>query len=202
MQLQSIALTKENEKRYRLGPIKIWVRPKNNFSLYLWKIKQLRMPRQAPVAYTFEQALEALQHYCAYQDRCHQEARRKLRDLGYGGEPAEEVICALIQEKFLDEERFARSFARGKFKMKRWGRQKITRELKQRQISAYCIKKALTEIEEEAYQHTLDEELLRRNRLERKATHPYLRRRKLADYMFQRGYESGMIWESINRLEL
>ncbi len=158
--------------------------------------------KEPKTAYTYTQALEALQQYCAYQDRCHKEARQKLRELGFGGDPGEEVICELIKDKFLDEERFARSFARGRFKIKRWGRQKITRELKQRQISAYCIKQALSEIEEEAYQQTLEDELLRRDRIEKKATHPYLRRRKLADYLFQRGYESHLTWETINRLEL
>ena len=118
------------------------------------------------------------------------------------GEEAEQVICDLIAEKYLDEERFARSFARGKFKIKRWGRAKITRELKQRDISAYCIKKAMTEIEDEDYLQTLEDELLRRNRIEKKGLHPYLKRRKLADYMFQRGYESFLTWEAINRLEL
>jgi len=158
--------------------------------------------KQKKIVFTHEQALDALQDYCAYQDRCHKETRQKLRELGYYGDPAEEVICDLIKEKYLDEERFARSFARGKFKIKRWGRQKITRELKFREISAYCIKKGLTEIEDEEYEQVLENELLRRNRLEKKGLHPYLRRRKLADYMFTRGYESHLTWEAINRLEL
>lgn len=152
--------------------------------------------------YTYEDALAALQHFCAYQDRSHHDVRKKLRDIKFHGDLAEEVICALIQDKYLDEERFARSFARGKFKMKRWGRMKITRELKQKDVSAYCIKKGLTEIEEEDYLEVLDNELLRRHKIERKGLHPYLRRRKLADYMFQRGYESSLTWEAINRLEL
>ena len=160
-------------------------------------------PKPQPrVVYTREQALEALQHFCAYQDRCHQEARQKLRELRCFGHEAEEVICDLIAEKYLDDERFARSFARGKFKIKRWGRMKITRELKQRDISAYCIKKGLSEIEEEDYLQTLEDELLRRERIEKAGLHPYLKRRKLADYMFQRGYESYLTWEVINRLEL
>ncbi len=154
------------------------------------------------VVYTYEDALAALQHFCAYQDRCHFEVRQKLRELQFHGELAEEVICALIQEKFLDEERFARSFARGKFKMKRWGRMKITRALKQKDVSAYCIKKGLSEIEEADYLRVLEDELERRNRSEKKGLHPYLRRRKLADYMFQRGYESNLTWEAINRLGL
>lgn len=154
------------------------------------------------VVYTYEDALAALQHYCAYQDRCHTDVRKKLRDINFHGDLAEEVICELICEKYLSEERFARSFARGKFKLKRWGRMKITRELKMKDVSAYCIKKGLTEIDEKEYLRTMENELLRRHNLERKGLHPYLRRRKLADYMFQRGYESNLTWEAIDRLAL
>lgn len=165
------------------------------------------MSQKAPtvekkVVYTYEDALAALQHYCAYQDRCHSDVRKKLKSLEFYGDLAEEVICALIQEKYLDEERFARSFARGKFRMKRWGRMKITRELRQRDVSPYCIKKGLAEIEEADYLRLIEDELERRNRLEKKGLHPYLRRRKLADYMFQRGYESNLTWEAINQLGL
>ncbi|WP_232826469.1 regulatory protein RecX [Lewinella sp. IMCC34183] len=154
------------------------------------------------VVYTAEQALEALQHYCAYQDRCHKEAREKLHELGYYGDPAEEVIADLIRDKYLDEERFARSYARGKFKMKRWGRYRIRAELRQRQISAYCIKKAMTEIDEGEYYDTLLRELERRNAAEKPGQHPYLRRRKLAEYLVKRGFESGLVWQAINDLEL
>ena len=152
------------------------------------------------VVYTHEQALEALQHYCAYQDRCHKEAREKLRELGYFGEPAEEVIVDLIQEKYLDEERFARSYARGKFKIKRWGRYRIKRELKQRDISSYCIRKAMTEIDDDAYLTVLCEDLEKRRAVERKAKHPYLLRRKLADYMVGRGFEAHLVWEMMDEL--
>lgn len=158
--------------------------------------------KEKKVVYTYEQALEALRQYCAYQDRCHKEVRQKLRELQYFGDLAEEVICELIREKYLDEERFARSFARGKFKIKRWGKQKISRELKQRDVSAYCIKKALTEIPDEDYMTVIENELLRRARLEKGGMHPFLKRRKLADYMFNRGYESHLTWEMINALEL
>jgi regulatory protein len=158
--------------------------------------------KSSKAVYTYEQALEALQHYCAYQDRCHQEARQKLKDLGFRGEEAESIIVDLIGEKFLDEERFARTYARGKFRMKRWGRYRIKRELKQRDISDYCIRKAMEEIEESAYLETLEAELLRRDRQEKKAKHPYLRRRKLANYAVSRGFEAPLVWETINRLGL
>ncbi len=156
----------------------------------------------AKVVYTAEQALEALQHYCAYQDRCHKEAREKLYGLGFGGEEGEAVIAQLIQEKYLDEERFARSYARGKFKMKRWGRYRIRRELKFRQLSDYCIRKAMTEIDDTEYYATLCNELERRHALEKPGQHPYLKRRKLADYMVKRGFESGLVWQALDDLEL
>lgn len=159
------------------------------------------MSQSSPKAiYTYEAALAALQHFCAYQDRCHNDVRQKLRELRFSGPLAEEVICALIADKYLDEERFACSFARGKFRMKRWGRMKIRRELHQRDVSDYCIRKGLSEIEEEEYLQVLEEELKRRHRLEKKSLHPWLRRRKLADYMFQRGYESALTWAALDRL--
>lgn len=158
--------------------------------------------KEVKAVYTYQQALDALQHYCAYQDRCHKEVRQKLRSLRIDEDVADTVICDLIQEKYLNEERYARSFARGKFKIKRWGRQKITRELRQREVSAYCIRKAMTEIDEEEYGQVMENELLRRNRLEKKGLHPYLKRRKLADYMFQRGFESHLTWALIDELGL
>lgn len=148
----------------------------------------------------YDRALGILQSFCAYQDRCHQDARERLAELGVYGERAERIIVELIQEKYLDELRFAQSFARGRFKMKKWGWNKIDGELKKRRISAYCRKKARREIDEEEYRSVLHEEILRRDRLEKKATHPYLRRRKLADYLFKRGFESHLIWAALDEL--
>ncbi|MEM7575052.1 MAG: RecX family transcriptional regulator [Bacteroidota bacterium] len=157
------------------------------------------MPEQ-PKYTDRKKALAAMQQYCAYQDRCHKEVRDKLRQLGVYSDWTEEIITELIQDKFLDEERFARSYARGKFRIKRWGRNRIVRELKMRQISAYCIKKALTEIEEEEYERVMEEEVLKRHRLEKKAKHPWLKRRKLVDQMVKRGYEAHLLWPLLDRL--
>ncbi len=104
---------------------------------------------------TKEEALSKLQRYCAYQDRCHKEVRSKLLDLGVRGYDVEDVMASLIEENFLNEERYARSFVRGKFRMKQWGRRKIQQELKMKNISAYCLKKGFEEIEEEEYWQTL-----------------------------------------------
>ena len=165
----------------------------------------MQSPRkESKVVYTHEQALEALQHYCAYQDRCHQEARQKLRELGYRGDPAEAVIADLITEHFLDELRFARSFARGKFRMKRWGRLKIRRELRQRDLTDYCIRKALLEIDEAEYTDALCRGLEEHNaqELRRRRYTPFDRRGKVADYMIKRGYEPNLVWDMIRELAL
>ena len=144
-------------------------------------------------------ALTKLQHYCAYQDRCHQEVRSKLLDLGIYGDDLEEIIVDLIQENFLNEERYARSFARGKFRMKKWGRNRIKRELKMRAISDYCIRKAMSEIEEEDYVNVL-EEILNKKINSIKETNEYARNNKLAKYAISRGFESNLVWEEIKKL--
>ena len=105
--------------------------------------------------HTREQALQKLQRYCAYQDRCHAEVRTKLLSLGIYGDDLEEIIVELIGENYLNEERFARSYARGKFRFKCWGRIRITQELKSRRISDYLIRKALEEIDETEYRQAL-----------------------------------------------
>lgn len=140
---------------------------------------------------TPDQARKKAEKYCAYQDRCHSEVKRKLFDLGLYGEDVDQVMAQLIEDKFLDEERFARSYARGKFRMKKWGKQRIERELKSRRVSAYCIKKGLTEIDETEYQATLRG--LLEKRLERKGEglHPYARRGLLVDHGLRKGYSIG-----------
>lgn len=142
-------------------------------------------------------ALVKLQRYCAYQDRCHQEVRSKLIELGCYGQDLEEVIASLIEEKFLDEERFARSFARGKFRMKQWGRARIRQELKMRNISDYCIRKAMEEISEQEYFETLLEVL------EKRATQiaegdDFARKGKLAQYAMSRGFEAELVWKALD----
>jgi len=146
-----------------------------------------------------QDALKKLQRYCAYQDRCHQEVRHKLLDLGLYGADVEDVITDLITENFLNEERFARSYARGKFRMKQWGRVRIRRELKQRNISDYCIRKAMEEIAAADYEEVLSEVLQKRLPKIRE-TQPYQIRKKLVDYALSRGYEIGLAWEQARRL--
>ena len=159
------------------------------------------MPRRPNKWLTYEEALAKAERYCAYQDRCHSEVRRKLLEWGVYGDRLEEVMAQLVVDKFLDEERFARSYCRGKFRIKRWGRERLRRELRYRKVSDYCIRKGLSEIEEEDYAQALEKLLLKKNRIESEAD-PYRRRQKLAAYAQRKGYELPLIWETIKRLEM
>jgi len=100
---------------------------------------------------TKEQALQKLSHYCAYQERCHSDVRHKLLELGFRGPELEEALAALIADDFLNEERFARSYSGGKFRVLHWGRRKIEQGLRQKQVSEYCIRKGLQEINTSDY---------------------------------------------------
>ena len=142
-------------------------------------------------------ALTKLQRYCAYQERCHQEVRSKLLDLGIYGDDLEEIIVELIQENFLNEERFARSFARGKFRVKKFGRDRIRRELKLRKISDYCIRKAMTEIDEADYLRTLHEVIEKKSN-SLNGEDDFVRKGKVAKYAIGRGFESQLVWEVLN----
>ena len=146
-----------------------------------------------------EKALGKLQKYCAYQDRCHQEVRTKLIAIKIYGDDLEDIIATLIEDNFLNEERFARSYARGKFRMKQWGRVRIQQELKKRHISTYCIKKAMQEIEEEAYIDTLVSVLKKKQR-NIKAPTTFILKGKLAKYAIGKGFESSLVWEMVNML--
>jgi len=145
------------------------------------------------------EALLKLQRFCAYQDRCHDEVRSKLLELGVYGDDLEEVIVALIEENFLNEERFARSYARGKFRIKQWGRVRIRQELKRRKISDYCIRAALSEIEENDYADTL-RKLLVKHQTTIKRGDDRTRRDKLFRHALQKGYESELILEILGEV--
>jgi len=144
-----------------------------------------------------EEGLAKLQRYCVYQDRCHQEVRYKLLDLGIYGDDLEEIIAELISENFLNEERFARSYARGKFRIKRWGRIRIGLELKKRNISAYCRKKAMEELAEEDYEGTL-RQLIEKRQEQEKERNLYKKKGKIAQHFIRKGFESYLVWGILN----
>jgi len=138
--------------------------------------------------YSTDDALLALKKYCAYQDRCHSEVRSKLLSLKIYGDDLEEIISKLIQEKYLDEERFARSYVRGKFKFKKWGRHKIIQNLKQKQVSPYCIKKGLEEIEDEQYGENLMYWIQKKERDYSSDKHAH-RKTKVIKFLISKGFE-------------
>ena len=151
-------------------------------------------------SYSVTEAKAKLQQYCAYQDRCHKGVIEKLKSMNMIPEAIDIIVSELIQDNFLNEERFAKSFARGKFRIKKWGRLRIVRELKFRAISKYNIDIALKEIDENEYLNTLDE-LTRKRAKAVKETNPFKRKKKIADYLFYRGWESHLVYEKINELE-
>jgi regulatory protein len=142
--------------------------------------------------FTKEQALQKLKHYCAYQERCHSEVKEKLYSLGVWKKDRDEIISALIEENYLNEERFAIVFAGGRFRVKQWGRVKIKYELKQKQVSDYSIKKALKQVDEKEYLKTL-EKLLEKKQALLKKEQPVIRKKKTMDYLLQKGFEADLI---------
>ncbi len=147
-----------------------------------------------------QQALQKLKQYCAYQERSHSEVTEKLYGYGLYKKEVEAIMAALIEENFLNEERFAIAFAGGKFRVKKWGLVKITYELKQRGVSAYCIKKALTQIDRNEYETVLDELAAEKWRLLRGEKNIFNKKRKTQAYLLQKGFEAALIRERINLL--
>jgi regulatory protein len=137
---------------------------------------------------TKEQAIQKLKHYCGYQERSHSEVREKLYALGVWKRDQDEIISNLIEENYLNEERFAIAYAGGKFRMKQWGKVKIRYELKQKQVSEYSIKKALKQIPEDDYLEAL-EKLANKRYSSLKAEQYLVRMKKTIDYLVQKGFE-------------
>ncbi len=144
---------------------------------------------------TKEQALQKLKHYCGYQERCHSEVVNKLYDLGVYKNEHDEILSTLIQENYLNEERFAIQFAGGKFRVKHWGKIKIKYELKSKQISEYCIKKALATITTADYLQTAQKLFDAKRNLLKSEKNIFTKKRKLQDYLMQKGYEISVIKE-------
>lgn len=149
---------------------------------------------------SLEQALQKLRHYCGYQERCHQEVREKLYSFGLRKSDVETAIATLIEEDQLNEERFAIQFAGGHFRLKQWGRIKIRYELKQKQLSEYCIVKALSALDEAEYMQTLSRLAGRRWEALSEDGDSFSRRRKLQDYLIRKGYETDLVVDTAKNL--
>lgn len=150
-----------------------------------------------PVMYkqqlTKEQAHQKAKHYCAYQERCHSEVKEKLYGFGLRKSEVEELLSKLIEEDYLNEERFAVQFTGGRFRMKQWGRVKIKYELKQKQVSEYVIRKALKIIDEDDYLSMLQKLFEQKQKQLSSEKNIFIKKRKLQDFLLQKGYELNLI---------
>jgi len=145
------------------------------------------------------QAWEKIKYYCAYQERGHQETKDKLYKFGLNTSDVDELLARLIEEGYLNEERFARMFVGGKFRQKKWGKIKILSELKGKRVSPYNIKIAMKEIDEEAYQSVL-EKLVAEKWVSLKGEQYLVRQMKTLRYMVQKGYEMNLVSAAIQKL--
>ena len=144
-----------------------------------------------------EQALIKIQKYCAYQERSHKEVKDKLYSFGLWKEQVEDIILQLINDNFLNEERFAEAYARGKFKFKQWGKSKIKLKLKEKGVSDYCIKKGLAQIEEEDYLNTIAHLIEKKYVDYHPKNHGYKLKAKLINYLLQKGYEYEVVKQKV-----
>lgn len=143
--------------------------------------------------YSQKDALAKLMKYCAYQERCFAEVEAKLANLGLYDDEAGEVIIELSRSGFLDEERFARAFVRGKFRLKKWGRRKIANELRQKKISEYCVIEGFKEIEDTEYREVLQDLATTYWEKLRAEKNVWAKRKKTGSYLLQKGYEPELI---------
>jgi regulatory protein len=142
-----------------------------------------------------ELAFQKIKLYCAYQERCGMEVREKLYLFGLDTKDAEQIISQLIEGNYLNEERFAIQYAGAKFRIKQWGKLKIKYALKQKQVSEFFIKKALNEINKGDYQKTLNKLAEQKLKILKGERNIFIRKRKLYDYLLQKGYERELIKE-------
>jgi regulatory protein len=147
-----------------------------------------------------EVARTRIRKFCDYRERNHREVRDKLYSFGLYPGQVENMLSELVQENILNEERYASAFARGKFRTRHWGKVKITYELRQQQVSAYCIKKALKELDEEEYLSVLKKLAADKHEVLRKEKNAAIKKQKLYRYLLQKGYESQHIQKIITQL--
>ncbi|WP_228853574.1 regulatory protein RecX [Aegicerativicinus sediminis] len=146
--------------------------------------------------YTVEEAKRKMEHYCAYQERCHKEVREKLIKMRMIPNVIDLIITHLINENYLNEQRFANTYVLGKFRIKKWGKFRLAQELKKRELSKYTINKALSNISEKEYFETFDE-LAEKKFNSLRSTNKPTDRKKLADYLLYRGWEPQFVYDKV-----
>ncbi|MBT8287608.1 MAG: RecX family transcriptional regulator [Flavobacteriaceae bacterium] len=150
-------------------------------------------------SFTVKEALEALKKYCAYQERCHQDVLNKLKSMGMIPEAIDQIVVELIGLGYLNESRFAKTFVSGKFRIKKWGRKRLISELQKRGLSKFTINEAINEISEAEYIEVFN--ALAEKRLEMiQADQKFTRKKKLANYLLYRGWESALVYDKVHEL--
>ncbi len=147
-----------------------------------------------------EKFLQNLRKYCDYQERCHYDVELKLKKLGADADLSDEIVTTLILEGYLNEERYARSYARGKFRISKWGKNKIIMGLKAKKISSYLIQKSLEEIDDDDYIALLKEILVNKSKY-LSYKNKYDKHSKLYTYAYNRGFEGAIIKELLETFE-
>ena len=151
--------------------------------------------------FSVKEAIQKIEYFCSYQERCHEEVAAKLRSMKMDSEEIDQIMVHLIAENFLNEERFACSFARGKHRIKHWGKIKIINELKFKNISQTLINIALKEITPEEYLETFHT-LAERHWKTIRETNTLKKRKKFCDYILRRGFESNLVYDKVKELEI
>jgi len=152
---------------------------------------------QTKKTYTVQEATKKLEHFCAYQERCHQEVRQKLKQMHMIPEAIDIIIVHLLKHNFLNEERFAKAFVRGKFKYKYWGKVRLFFELKSKDINKININNALSEISDDEYIRVLNE-LAEKVVSSIKEPNILKKKKKFVDYFLYRGWESHLVYDKAN----
>lgn len=146
--------------------------------------------------HTAQEALVKIQSYCAYQERSHKEVKNKLFEYGLYSSEVDELVSKLIVDGFLNEERFAKAFAGGKFRIKKWGRLKIKQELEMLGLTKRCVATGLKEIDSSDYSKTL-KSLIRKKATLMEESNLYKKRNLVARFVIGKGYESEIVWEMV-----
>ena len=146
--------------------------------------------------YNIEIAIERLKNYCSLEDKCQWDVKQKMKEWGLPKISQDQIMELLINQKYIDEERYSKSFCRGKFKIKKWGKIKITNELQKKNISELYIAKGLEEINDAEYHKELDKQYQKKKDAINEKNQ-FIKNKKIATFLITKGYESNLVWNKI-----
>ena len=146
--------------------------------------------------YDINLAIDRLKNYCAIQDRCQWDVIKKMNEWQLTQNTQNHILELLISNQYINEERFSISFCQGKFRIKKWGRNKIKHELRKRDISENCIIKGLNSLNEDEYQKTL-KKIIKKKQKKSKEKNLFIKNNKIARYLIQKGFENNLIWNML-----